>query len=60
MWILGLETATWTASVGLVRGRQPIAERTRRSESSHAPLILSLIDETLQEAASQVGSLTGS
>jgi len=57
VWILGLETATWTASVGVVRDGHAVTERTRRSQSSHAPLIVSLIDEVLAEAGVGVGEL---
>ena len=57
MWILGVETATWTASVGVARDGCAVAERTLRSESSHAPTILSLIDEVTQAAGIRVREL---
>ena len=57
MWVLGLDTATWTASVGVVRDGIPIAQRSLRAESSHAPAIVGLVDETLAAAGVAVGRL---
>jgi len=55
--ILGLETATWTASVGVTCDGRAVAERTRRSESSHAPTIIALIDEVMRSAGIRIGDL---
>jgi len=57
VWILGIETATWTASVGVTRDGHPVAERTQHSESSHAPTILLLIDDALRAAGIAVADL---
>jgi tRNA threonylcarbamoyladenosine biosynthesis protein TsaB len=48
--VLGIETATATASVGVVDGERVLAERTLGMMRSHAVSILPLIDETLHQA----------
>lgn len=48
--MLGIETATSTASVGVSDGAEALAERSLASAASHAVSILSLIDETLHQA----------
>jgi tRNA threonylcarbamoyladenosine biosynthesis protein TsaB len=50
VWILGLDTATWTASVGVARDGRALAERTRRAENTHATTLIPLIEEALGEA----------
>ncbi|MBI4517797.1 MAG: tRNA (adenosine(37)-N6)-threonylcarbamoyltransferase complex dimerization subunit type 1 TsaB [Deltaproteobacteria bacterium] len=60
MWLLGIDTATWTASVGIARDAEAVAERTRRTESSHAPTLIPLIAEVLSAAGitmSDVGAV---
>lgn len=57
MWILGLETATWTGSVAVSRDSEVVAERTERTESSHAPIIVSMVDEVLRAAGIDAGDL---
>jgi tRNA threonylcarbamoyladenosine biosynthesis protein TsaB len=47
---LGLETATWTASVGMIDGRRVLAERSVRVADSHARILLGLIDDVLDDA----------
>jgi tRNA threonylcarbamoyladenosine biosynthesis protein TsaB len=48
--VLGIETATWTASIGIVEEETVLAERTRTAVGSHAISLLSLIDEVLAAA----------
>jgi tRNA threonylcarbamoyladenosine biosynthesis protein TsaB len=50
VWTLGLCTATWTASVGLIHHRLVVTERTVRCQNSHAPTLLGLIDDVLRDA----------
>lgn len=50
MRALGLETATWTASVGVIDSRRVLAERSVRVSDSHARVLLGLIDEVLGDA----------
>ena len=57
MWILGLDTSTWTASIGIARDGEPVAARCLRAESSHALTLLPLIEETLAAAGIDVGEL---
>jgi len=58
VWTLGLDTSTWTASVGVARAGEPVAERTRRAQSSHALSLIPLIDETLAAAGVDVAQLS--
>lgn len=55
MRALGLETATWTASVGVIDGRRVLAERSVRVSDSHARVLLSLMDEVLGDAGLGIG-----
>lgn len=48
MRILGLDTATWRASVGLRIDGELICEQSRTADGNHAVSLLSLIDEVLQ------------
>jgi len=59
VWILGLDTSTWTASIGIVRDGEPVAERCLRAESSHALTLLPLVEETLAAARIDVSELDG-
>ena len=47
---LGLDTATWTASVGLIDGDTELAERSQTVTGSHAGTLLPMIEETLAAA----------
>ncbi len=53
MRVLGLDTATWTASVGLIDGDTELAERSLTVTGSHARTLLPMIEETL--AAARLG-----
>lgn len=57
MLILGLDTATWKASVGLRIDGQLAAERSRIADGSHAVSLLSLIEEVLQDGGCSVRDL---
>ena len=57
MRILGLDTATWTASVGLRLDGETIAEESRTADGSHAVSLLSLIEEVLQNGGCSVRDL---
>ncbi|MFI5395651.1 MAG: tRNA (adenosine(37)-N6)-threonylcarbamoyltransferase complex dimerization subunit type 1 TsaB [Candidatus Binatia bacterium] len=48
MRILGLDTATWRASVGLRIDGEVVFEKSQLAEGSHAVSLLALIDEVLQ------------
>ena len=58
MWTLGIDTATWSASVGVARDGDAVAERTVRAET-HALAIIALIEETLAAAGITVRDLDG-
>jgi tRNA threonylcarbamoyladenosine biosynthesis protein TsaB len=55
--VLGIETATWTASVGVIDGGQALAERTRRAAGSHAVSLIPLIDEVLAAAGTPLSAI---
>ncbi len=57
MRILGLDTATWRASVGLVIDGTVVAEQSRLANGSHAVSLLPLIDEVLRQAECPVRAL---
>jgi tRNA threonylcarbamoyladenosine biosynthesis protein TsaB len=48
--ILGLDTATWRASVGLLIDGEVAAERSQVTKGNHAVFLLPLIDEVLRAA----------
>src|SRR3990172_6333452 len=52
---LGLDTGTWTASVGLIDGDTELAERSRTVTGSHAGTLLPMIEETLAAARARRG-----
>jgi tRNA threonylcarbamoyladenosine biosynthesis protein TsaB len=54
---LGLETATWTASVGIVDDQCALAERSVRVSDSHARVLLGLIDDVLGDAGLGIADL---
>ena len=51
MRVLGIETATWTASVAIIDEGLTLTERTLPQSSNHATALLSLIDDALNAAA---------
>jgi tRNA threonylcarbamoyladenosine biosynthesis protein TsaB len=55
--ILGLDTATWKASVGLRIDGELVSEESRTADGSHAVSLLSLIEEVLQDGGCSVGDL---
>lgn len=50
MRVLGIETATWTASVAVMDGEQALAEQTRQAAGSHVVSLIPLLDEVLHAA----------
>ncbi len=50
MRVLGIDTATWTAGVGIVDGAGVLANRSLAVSTSHAGPLLPLIEESLAEA----------
>ena len=57
MRVLGLDTATWRASVGLVADGRLVAEKPQLTDGSHAVSLLPLIDEVLRKAGSTLDAL---
>lgn len=57
MRILGIDTATWRASVGLRVGDVLVCERSELADGSHAVSLLRLIDEVLQTGGCAVSDL---
>ncbi len=57
MRVLGLETATRRASVGLLIDGELVAERSEPAQGSHAVSLFPLIDAILQEAGCRVDAL---
>jgi tRNA threonylcarbamoyladenosine biosynthesis protein TsaB len=55
--VLGIDTATWTASVGVVCGGRDRAEISRQVSASHASVLLELIEETLDRAGLEIGEI---
>ncbi len=51
MRVLGIDTATWRASVGVVDGQRQIAEKCLQTTGNHAAVVLPLIESVLDEAA---------
>jgi tRNA threonylcarbamoyladenosine biosynthesis protein TsaB len=48
--VLGIDTATWRASVGLANGTTIVLERWQQTTGNHAVSLLPLIDEVLRGA----------
>jgi tRNA threonylcarbamoyladenosine biosynthesis protein TsaB len=55
--ILGLDTATWRASVGLLIDGEVAAERSQATNGSHGVWLLPLIDEVLRAGGCSVTAL---
>lgn len=48
--VLGIETATWTASVAIVEDNQTLTERSLQESANHGTALFPLVDETLNSA----------
>lgn len=57
MRILGLDTATWRASVGLRAGKAVAVEKSQLADGSHAVSLLGLIEAVLQAGGCTVSDL---
>jgi tRNA threonylcarbamoyladenosine biosynthesis protein TsaB len=57
MRVLGLDTATWTATVGVIDGERTLAERSRVVSGSHAVTLLPLVEETLSAGGMGLGDV---
>jgi len=57
--VLGIDTATWTASVGISSAGKRIAERSLPTAGSHGFSLLPLIEATLGDAGLETSSLQG-
>lgn len=55
--VLGIETATWTASVAIVEDDQTVAERTLRDSANHGTALFPLVDEALHAADTSLADL---
>jgi len=55
--VLGIDTATRTASIGICEDSTILAERTEKNVASHAALILPLIERVLAEGGVEVEQL---
>ncbi len=59
MVVLGIDTATAVASVGLVRGGKLLAEESRRAVSGHTEILLPLIADLLAQSSMSLAELSG-
>ena len=59
MLVLGLDTATWVASVGVTRDEEPLAEESCRAASSHAEILFPLIARVLARAEVSLAEVNG-
>lgn len=57
MRVLGIDTATWRASVGLVIGGAIVGEQSLSTTGNHAGVLLPLIDDVLRQAGCRVDDL---
>jgi len=57
MLVLGIDTATWTASVGLVRDGEVVVEKSRHTTSSHGENLFALIRAVLLEARATLSDI---
>lgn len=57
MRVLGIDTATWRASVGLLIDGEVVVEQSQLADGSHAVSLLPLIADVLQRAACPVAAL---
>src|SRR5881628_3129264 len=59
MLVLGLDTATWVASVGVTRDEEPLAEESCRAASSHTEILFPLIARVLARAEVSLAEVNG-
>ena len=59
MRVLGIDTATRTASVGIVEGEELLAERCQAASLRHGLSLLALVEEVLNTAGMAWGDLEG-
>jgi tRNA threonylcarbamoyladenosine biosynthesis protein TsaB len=59
MLILGIDTATQIASVGIIRGGAVLAEESRRERANHTETLLPLIVRVLDEAGVTLPEIDG-
>ena len=59
MFILGIDTATQIASVGITRGEEAIAEASTRAASNHTETLLPLIADVLSQANVSLRDIEG-
>ncbi len=57
MIVLGLDTATRTASVGVLDGDRQLSELSQAVRGSLAPSVLPMVDEALQTAGCAIGDI---
>ena len=57
MRVLGIDTATWRASVGLCESGQVVTEQSQLTTGNHAASLLPLIDTTLRSVGWSLASL---
>jgi tRNA threonylcarbamoyladenosine biosynthesis protein TsaB len=59
MLVLGIDTATRIASVGLVRGGEPLAEESCQAVPSHTEILLPLISSLLARSGISLAEVSG-
>ncbi len=59
MIVLGLDTATWTAAVGVVRDQVVLAEDVEPASRSHVASLPALVERVLARAGLAIGDLEG-
>src|SRR5206468_435512 len=59
MLVLGLDTATWAASVGVTRDGEPLAEESCRAASNHTETLFPLIARVLARAGVSLAEVSG-
>lgn len=59
MRVLGIDTATWTASVGICDGERLLSERSLATSGTHGFSLVPMVDEALQEAGLRAADLGG-
>src|SRR5262249_28399577 len=57
--VLGLDTATWTAAVGVARDGTVLAEGEHRESRSHTASLPALVDQVLARAALSLDDVEG-
>ena len=59
MWVMAVDTSVQTGSVALVRDGEVMSEKLVESSSSHARMLLSVMDETLRNLSLKATDLGG-